>query len=188
MRIHELTAAADCLEKERFGSQCRRLMQEYQRKERREEALHVFGGLCEQASARGKRAAWLGISSLCTSVQNGVFEYFLAVYGEEFYLDPEPAAGFWIPSVFQECMEEDIRSVMKELRCRFPRIRQYEEAEIYRVCAAYYDAAFGRLCRDLTDELAETERFSRMEKTERFGIFFGRYQGEGEILWQITAG
>lgn len=188
MRINELTAAADCLEKERFGSQCRRLMQEYQRQERREEALHIFGGLFEQAFAQGKRAAWLGISSLYTSVQNGVFEYFLAVYGEEFYLDSEPVAGFWIPSVFQECMEEDIRSVMRELHSRFPRIRQYEEAEIYRVCAAYYDAALGRLCQDLADELSETECFSRMEKTERFGIFFGRYQGEGEILWRITAG
>lgn len=84
MRIDELTAVADNLEKERFGSQCRRLMQEYQRQERRKEALRIFGGLFEQAAAQRKRAAWLGISSLHTSVQTGKTEYLLAVYGEEF--------------------------------------------------------------------------------------------------------
>lgn len=186
MRIDELTAAADNLEKERFGSQCRRLMQEYQRQERREEALRIFGGLFEQAAAQRKRAAWLGISSLHTSVQTGKTEYLLAVYGEEFYLDPAPVGRYWTPSVFQECMEEDIRAVIKELRSRFPRIWQYEEAEIYRVCAEYYDAAFCRLCADLADELSKTGTFFQMEKTEHFGIFFGKYQGEGEILWQIT--
>lgn len=186
MRIDELAAAADGLEKERFGSQCRRLILEYQEQERRKEALRIFNGLFEQAAAQRKRAAWLGVSSLNTSVQNGKFEYFLAVYGEEFYLDPNPAGRYWTPPFFGECMEEDIRAVIKELRSRFPRIWQYEEAEIYRVCAEYYDAAFCRLCADLADELSKTEGFFRMEKTERFGIFFGRYQGEGEILWQIT--
>lgn len=84
MRIDELTAVADNLEKERFGSQCRRLMQEYQRQERRKEVLRMFDGLFEQAAAQRKRAAWLGISSLHTSVQTGKTEYLLAVYGEEF--------------------------------------------------------------------------------------------------------
>ena len=82
MRIDELAAAADGLEKERFGSQCRRLMQEYQRQERQKEVL--FDGLFEQAAAQRKRAAWLGVSSLNTSVQTGKTEYLLAVYGEEF--------------------------------------------------------------------------------------------------------
>lgn len=127
MRIDELAAAAGGLEEERFGSQCRRLMQEYQRQERREEALRIFGGLFERASAQEKRASWLGISSLHTSVQTGKTEYLLAVYGEEFYLDPAPVGRYWTPSVFQECMEEDIRAVIKELRSRFPRIWQYEE-------------------------------------------------------------
>lgn len=186
MRIDELTAAAGCLEKERFGIQCRKLIQEYQSRERREEALRIFSGLFEQTAAQGKKAAWLGISSLHTSIQNGNFEYFLAVYGEEFYLDPELVGRYWMPPVFRECMEEDIRAVMKELCSRFPRIWQYEEAEVYRVCAAYYDAAFCRLCADLACELAETEAFLRMEKAERFRIFFGRYQGEGEILWRMS--
>lgn len=186
MRSDELIAAADRLAKERFGSQCRRLMQEYQRQEYRKKVLRIFSKVYEQAAAQGKRTAWFGISSLYTSVQNGVFGYLLAVYGEEFYLDPEPVAEFWIPPVFQKCMEADIRSVIGELRSRFPRIWQYEEAEVYRVCAAYYDAAFGRLCADLADELSETEEFSRMEKTKGFGVFFGRYQGEGEILWRIS--
>ena len=184
MRIKELTAAADRLEKERFGSQCRRLIQEYRRQERREEALRIFSEVCERAAAQGKRAAWLGISSLYTSMQNGVFEYLLTVYGEEFYLDPHPVERFFTPPVFQECVEEDIQSVRKELHSCFPRIWQYEEAEICRVCSAYYDAAFCRLCQDLSDELPETEGFSRMEKTEHFGVFFGCYRGEGEILWR----
>lgn len=100
MRIDELAAAADNLEKERFGSQCRRLMQEYQRQERRKEVLRMFDGLFEQAAAQRKRAAWLGVSSLNTSVQNGKFEYLLAVYGEEFYLDPNPVGRYWMPPFF----------------------------------------------------------------------------------------
>lgn len=186
MRLDELIAAADDLERERFGTQCRKLIQKYQGMGRRTEALSVFNGLFEQAAVQGKRAAWLGISSLYSSIQNGRFEYFLAVYGEDFYLDPDPVGRYWSPPVFQECMEEDIRAVRRELQGRFPRIWQYEEAEISRVCAEYYDAAFCRLCTDLTGELAETEAFSQMEKAGTFGVFFGRYQGEGEILWRIS--
>ncbi len=148
MRIDELTAAADNLEKERFGSQCRRLMQEYQRQERREEALRIFGGLFERASAQEKRASWLGVSSLHTSVQTGKTEYLLAVYGEEFYLDPAPVGRYWTPSVFQECMETDISGGHKELCSRSSGLWQYEKAEIYMECAVNdYDAAICRLWR-----------------------------------------
>lgn len=185
MRIDELTAAADCLEKERFGIQCRKLIQEYRGREHREEALRIFSELFDQTAVQGKKAAWLGISGLYTSIQNGYCEYFLAVYGEEFYLDPAPVGRYWAPSVFKECMEEDIRMIMKQLRSRFPRIQQYEEVEVYRVCGAYYDAAFCRFCADLACELAEAESFLRMKKAGRFSTFFGRYQGEGEILWQL---
>ncbi|PPK80599.1 hypothetical protein BXY41_106189 [Lacrimispora xylanisolvens] len=78
-----------------------------------------------------------------------------------------------------------METVMIGLRKKYPRIWRYEEEAVRRICIEYYYAAVCQLCFDLAGEIMETEAFQKAVKAENFTAFFGRYQGEGEILWRI---
>lgn len=184
-RIKELERAAQNAEGEIFASQCRRLEREYRKKERRKEAVDAFVRLFSQKEDRQKEWSWLGICYLHTSCQTGSHEFRLALYDEEFYFDPAPVERYWRPSCFFECFEEDVESVMITLRRQFTRIWRYEEEAVRRICVEYYYATVRQLCVDLAGEIMESKAFQRAGKAETFTAFFGRYQGEGEILWRM---
>ena len=184
-RIKELERAAQSAEEELFASQCRRLEMDYRKKECRNEAVDAFVQLFSQAVETQKEVSWLGICYLHTSLQTGSHEFLLSLYDREFYFDPAPAELYWRPPCFFECFEEDMESVMTGLRRNYPRIWRYEEEAARRKCVEYYYAAVHQLCFDLAGEIMETEAFQKAVKTEHFTAFFGRYQGEGEILWRM---
>ena len=76
----------------------------------------------------------------------------------------------------------DMTMLMKKLRNEHPRIYPYEEDAVRIWYAEYYYAALEVLCRDMQKELKEYEAFQRMNKTEDFYMFFGRWRGEAEKL------
>ena len=184
-RIKALERAAKDAEEELFASQCRRLEREYRKKERRDEAVNAFVRLFNQAADEQKKWSWLGISYLHTSLQTKSHEFLLSLYDEKFLFDMSPSEQYWRPSCFFECFEEDIESVMIGLRGQYNRIWRYEEEAVRRICVEYYYAAVRQLCFDLAEEVMETEAFEKAVKAENFTAFFGRYQGEGEILWRM---
>ena len=53
-------------------------------------------------------------------------------------------------------------------------------------CVDYYLAAVRKLCTDMAEEIMEIREFRELNKTEKFFLFFGRFQGEGERLWSIS--
>lgn len=183
-RMERLRLAADGIERELFREQCVRLMREYQKQEPREQMKKAFSGLMGSAVEADKEAEWLGICILHTSLMTGSHEALLSVYGKEFYFDEKPVQTYWRPAVFPELLEEDMRNVMKRLKNDFPRIWNYEEEQIFRVCAGYYAAALRRLCSDMKQEIMNMDMYRKMKKTDRFAVFFGKYRGEGEILWR----
>ncbi|WP_349948726.1 hypothetical protein ABFV83_10015 [Lacrimispora sp. BS-2] len=184
-RIKELERDAQNAEEELFASQCRRLERDYRKTECRNEAVDAFVRLFSQALDEQKEVSWLGICYLHTSLQTGSHELLLSLYDEEFYFDPAPEELYWRPPCFFECFEEDMESVMTGLRRKYPRIWRYEEEAVRRICVEYYYAAVSQLCFDLAGEIMETEAFQKAVKAESFTAFFGRYQGEGEILWRM---
>lgn len=173
-RLERLKSAADLMESKQFAPQCRRLEREYQSKKLRTETVEVFTHLLKMAEKKNKKAAWLGICVLNSSLVTGSHEVLLSLYDSGFYLDSAPLERYWRPPLFAECFEEDMETVLKELKKQFPRIWQYEVAAIRGACAEYYYAALSRLCFDLGREIKTTETLT---------AFFGRYHGEGEILW-----
>ncbi len=80
-------------------------------------------------------------------------------------------------AVFFQQYEQDMTMLMKKLRNEHPRIYPYEEDAVRIWYAEYYYAALEVLCRDMQKELKEYEAFQRMNKTEDFYIFFGRWRG-----------
>ena len=184
-RIKRLETAAQNAEEEIFASQCRRLEREYRKKERRNEAVESFVRLFNLAADKKKEWSWLGICYLHTSFQTGSHEFLLSLYNKEFYFDSDPVEVYWRPSGFFGYFEEDMGTVMKSLCNQYPRIWRYEEDAVRRACADYYYAAVRQLCFDLEEEIMETEAFQKAAKAEAFTAFFGRYQGEGEILWRM---
>ena len=184
-RLKELERAAQNAEEELFASQCRRLEREYRKKEYRNEAVNAFIRLFNQAVDEQKEVLWLGICYLHTSLQTGSHEFRLSLYDEEFFFDPAPVELYWRPLCFFECFEEDMKTVMITLRRQYPRIWSYEEEAVRRIIVEYYYAAVRQLCFDLAGEIIETEAFQKAVKADDFTAFFGRYQGEGEILWRM---
>ncbi|MDR7810478.1 hypothetical protein [Lacrimispora sp.] len=184
-RKKELENAAQNMEEELFASQYRRLEKEYRNKELRCKAVEAFSQIFSLAADKQKELSWLGICYLHTSLTTGSHEILLSLYNKEFYFDPAPVEMYWRPPCFFDCFEEDMESVMKGLRSQFPRIWGYEEEFVRRFCVEYYYAATHQLCIDLAGEIMGTEAFRKAAKAENFTAFFGRYQGEGEILWRI---
>lgn len=184
-RIKALERAAKDAEEELFPSQCRRLERKYRKKECRDEALNAFTRLFNQSTGEHKEWSWLGITYLHTSLQTKNHEILLSLYDENFLFDPSPSELYWRPSHFFECFEKDIVSVMLVLQRQFNRIWRYEEEAVRRICVEYYYAAVRQLCFDLAGEIMNAEAFQKAVKAENFTAFFGRYQGEGEILWRM---
>ena len=185
-RIRVLERAAKDVEEKLFASQCRRLEREYRKKERRGEAVNAFVRLFNQAADEQKKWSWLGITYLHTSLQTKSYEFLLSLYDEKFLFDTSPSELYWRPSCFFECFEEDIESLMAGLQKQYTRIWRYEEEAVRGVCVEYYYAAVKQLCFDLAGEIMKTEAFQKAVKEENFTAFFGRYQGEGEVLWRMT--
>lgn len=71
---------------------------------------------------------------------------------------------------------------MNKLRKEHPRIYPYEEDAVRFLYAEYYYAALETLCRDMLAEIEEYEAFQKMNRTEDFYMFFGRWRGEAEKL------
>lgn len=182
-RRMQLMEAADEIERGLFVIRCLRLEEKYQKKACRKEAVEAFEELFRLGVEQEKRASWLGISCLHTSLETGSHEVLLALYGDAFYFDPSPVERYWSPSGFADYFEEDMEAIMKRLRNRFPGIYRFEEAAVRRKCGEYYQAALCQLCTDLGKEIMETGAFGEMKKSHRFTAFFGQYRGEGEILW-----
>lgn len=185
-RKNALENAAWKLESELFTLQCRRLEEEYRKRECRTKAVTVFESLFERAKKEQKEVAWLGICCLHTSRVTGSYELLLSLYNKDFYFDSSPIETYWRPPYFFEFFEEDMGLLIKRLKQQFPRIWSYEEEFVRSVCEQYYYAAVSQLCRDLEEEIMGTKGFREAEKAEKFSVFFGRYRGEGEILWQTA--
>lgn len=182
-RRKALAEAALSVEKEIFSGQCRKLEQEYQKKARRTQVVEVFAQIFQQAEEKQKEVSWLGICYLHTGRRQRSYEFLLSLYDKNFYFDADPVEGYWYPSCFFEFFEEDMKSVIKELKKHFFRIWDYEEEYVRSVCVEYYYAAVCQLCADLAGEIMAAAGFQKLKKAESFAMFFGRYQGEGEILW-----
>ncbi len=71
---------------------------------------------------------------------------------------------------------------MDKLRNDYPRIYRYEEDAVRYQYAEYYYAAIEALCRDIMEEIQDSEEYKRMKKTEDFFFFFGRWRGEAAKL------
>ena len=184
-RRKELADAAEEMQKELFASRIRELETEYRKPERREEVRKVFAGLFRRRERQGSgRAGCLGICYRYGSIRMGTYGLRLVLYGEDFCLDRNPTVCEWRPPCFFEMFEEDMAVILRKLKSAFPRIYAYEEDAVRLRCVEYYLAAVCRLCMDMEGEILCTEEFRRMERMDGFYVFFGRYRGEGEILYR----
>ena len=179
----KLMANAKKWGEEIFASSIRILEAEYQKVERRNEAGQIFTDLFAQwAEFTKEKAACLGICYLHTSIIMRTGEVRLTLYGKEVYMDINQLEKSWQPPCFFQQYEQDMTMLMKKLRNEHPRIYPYEEDAVRIWYAEYYNAALEVLCRDMQKELKEYEAFQRMNKTEDFYMFFGRWRGEAEKL------
>lgn len=191
-RREELLNAADELQRERFGKSVHKLMEIYQIEENRQAVIQAFkelasrGGEFHKDSDDGKKAASLGITYLLSSILTKTYDLKLSLLGEGFWLEGEPVEILWKPPYFFEYFEEDMAYIIKELRNRFPRLCSAEEDAVRLKCVEYYLAAVRKLCTDMAEEIMEIREFRELNKTEKFFLFFGRFQGEGERLWSIS--
>lgn len=186
-RMQEMRKSASLIEKELFVSQCRKLEQEYEKTGNRMAAIEALSALFDNANEVEKEVSWLTICYLHTSVKTKSYELLVSLYTKEFLFDQVPIQTYWRPPCFFDCFEEDMEAVMKRLRRKFVRIKTYEEDFVRETCIEYFYAAIRQLIMDLESEVVETNAFREMKRGGTFSASFGRYHGEGEILWRINS-
>lgn len=192
-RRERLLHAADELQRECFGKSVQKLMEEYGKEENRRAVIQMF----EELTCRWKelhkdpadetKAASLGITYCLSSILTKSYAFRLYLYGKEFWLEEKPAELIWKPPYFFEFLEGDMVSIVKGLGGSFPRLCRAEEDAVMLQCADYYLAAVQKLCEDMAEEIMDSMGFRELKKTEDFFLFFGRFQGEGEKIWNISS-
>ncbi len=75
--------------------------------------------------------------------------------------------------------------IMDKLQKEYPRIYQYEKDAVRYQYAEYYYAAIAAMCRDMLDEIRNSEEYKRLKKTDDFFFFFGKWRGEAEKLESV---
>lgn len=184
-RRESLLAAAKKPERELFAKRIPELMEEYKKEENRRAVIKAFGRLASCWNIAGSgQAASLGICWLYSSILMRTYEFKLVLLGEDFWLEEEPVMVSWTPPYFFEHFEADINVIINSLRSGFPRLCQAEEEALKVSYFEYYLAAVCKLCRDMAEEIVSDREVSQISQTEQFYLFFGRFQGEGEILWR----
>ncbi len=168
---------------ELFSARIRLLEREYTKTERREEMVDVFATLFRQWRERTQaEAASVGICYLYSGILMQTGELRLTMYGEELYMDKNQLEVAWNPPCFFQMYEEDMREIIERLEKEYPRIYQYEKDAVRYQYAEYYYAAIAALCRDMLDEIKNSEAYRALKKTDDFSFFFGRWRGEAEKL------
>ena len=191
-RRGRLLDAADELQKELFEKRIRMLEKEYKKEENRRTVIQAFDKLASfwmkvyGNSDDRKKAASLGINFLFSSILTKTYEFKLSLLGEEFLLEEAPVEIMWGPHYFFEYFEEDMVFIIKKLKDSFPRLCRAEEDAVRLKCADYYLAAVCKLCRDMAEEITESSEIRKIDKTDDFFLFFGKFHGEGEKLWSIS--
>ena len=191
-RREKLLNAADEMQREQFEKSVRKLMENYRIEENRQAVIQAFKELASRWEEShkdpddGTKAATLGVTYLLSSILTKTYDLKLSLLGEGFWLEKEPVEVMWKPPYFFEYFEEDAAHVIKELRGSFPRLCSAEEDAVRLKCVDYYLAAVQKLCKDMAEEIMESREFRDLNKTEDFFLFFGRFQGEGERLWNIS--
>lgn len=166
-----------------FASRIRSLEKEYQKTERREEVKGVFLKLFMQWGEQTEaEAASLGICYLYSDILMRTEEMRLTLYGKEFYMDDEQLELTWSLPHFFQMYEQDMAEMIGRLQKEYPRIYPYEKDALRYQYAEYYYAAIAALCRDMLDEIRSCEAYRRLNKTDDFFFFFGRWRGEAEKL------
>lgn len=179
----ELMADAEELEKTMFSSSVRMLEAEYRKAERRKEVRHAFEELLAQWEGQiPEAAASLGICFLRSDILMRTGKIRLTLYGQDFYMDENRLERDWELPCFWERYEQDMAEIMDKLRKKHPRIYAYEEDAVRYQYAEYYYAALQALCRDMLEEIQESEVYRTLRKEEDFFTFFGRWRGEAEKL------
>lgn len=75
--------------------------------------------------------------------------------------------------------------IMDKLQKEYPRIYQYEKDAVRYQYAEYYYAAIAAMCRDMLDEIRNSEEYKRLKKTDDFFFSFGKWRGEAEKLESV---
>ncbi len=182
----KLMADARKCEERLFASGIRLLEREYEKEERRNEAVKAFVQLFQQWNERIEvKAASVGICYLYSGILMQTEELRLTLYGEEFYMDKNQLELAWSLPCFFQMYEQDMLEIIGELQKKHPRIYQYQKDAVRYQYAEFYYAAIEALCRDMLEEIMDSEEYRMLNKTEDFFFFFGRWRGEAEKLGRV---
>lgn len=184
-RREELLKTAEEKHKHLFADSIRLLEKEYTKRERYESIIQTFTNLFSQWNVLSEqKAASLGICFLHSSILMQTYEHHLVLYGKEFYLDKNTVEAIIRPPCLYEAFEQDMAVLTSELKGMYPSFCRCEEDVIRFRCAEYYHAVFYKLCTDLLEDIINSFEYKQMNKNKDFFIFFGKYKGEGKILYR----
>lgn len=117
----------------------------------------------------GKTGGCIVISFLRSSYITGSYEFCIAYYTDEPFVEEEPDCGYYSLHLLFEGIEDDLQYMIKELRNKYIRIMTFEKEEMRRW---FMDEIFTGLGIVFKSILVD------MQAKEDIEIFYGNYMDE----------
>lgn len=103
------------------------------REEMQSGLLHALNHLAEHQKQRAeyfeKEICYLCIEFLLSSIVTRSYDFQISLYDERLHLDPKPCVVYWRPPILFDEVEEDMETILRELKSKVIALRADEVEE-----------------------------------------------------------
>lgn len=193
-RREELWQKAQDITDSYYQSDVARIQAEYaaQQEAMQREFSQVLDGLFAVAvkaqEAKQKQAVkYLVINYLRSSFYTKTYQYHIALYDEQLYVDRHCIGLYWCPKFIFCRVDEIIQEAAPKLRKKMIRLRDHEIEEYRMMYLGNYLQAAAQFFAETVQNIEMLPQFQLLKKTESFYVLYGEYMGMSMKLKTIEA-
>ena len=147
---------------------------------------HVLEQLQEQTVLLEKeKMMFLIFSLLHCDILNGTYQILAQVLDARWYQDPEPAEVFFKLDFLFPMVEELKKSLSQESRKYLGKVNSYDIDEVIRTTAMECNGLLAQQLRFMLRDIEENEAFAAIEKLDIWGIYWGEYRDQNEVIAHV---
>lgn len=148
-------------------------------------SLDMLFSACVEKQQSGQKSSvrYLCFHNLYASIETGIYEYKIALYDKNLYLDRNETAIYWFPVYYNPIIEKDMEALKVLLQKNFIRVRDFD----IKLMQKYY---IKRLLDftpediwDIKEMLSEIPTYEAMQKEKEFSTYVGEFMGTVTELW-----
>lgn len=140
-----------------------------------QELLPFIESVRQQQLGEKKEIRYVLISSLFSSTITKSYEYQIAFYSEELYLDPVESSFYWCPQYVFDNIEDDIEQFSQSVKEQIVNLRKHELEEIRQMYANDYHIISGIFFKKIIATALKMGGIHNLNLAKDLEIYFGIY-------------